>query len=72
MRPRLITAENARKAIAAGTGASGFNEAAAHHRGERDYDQSRFREVAASMRPRLITAENVATSRSAACSSSLQ
>ena len=59
MRPRLITAEN-------GSGHDlpfpprppRFNEAAAHHRGERFQAEEHLRGAVASMRPRLITAEN--------------
>ena len=35
MRPRLITAENAENASPNGESRHSFNEAAAHHRGER-------------------------------------
>ena len=34
MRPRLITAENSRSGRAIASSIRGFNEAAAHHRGE--------------------------------------
>ena len=58
MRPRLITAENACTATAAAGDRYGFNEAAAHHRGEPKLAPLHPRRVRASMRPRLITAEN--------------
>ena len=59
MRPRLITAENARRAGPPHRPATGFNEAAAHHRGERGVAAARRTHAQeASMRPRLITAEN--------------
>ena len=60
MRPRLITAENAGRTIPRRGPGAGFNEAAAHHRGERGRRSARPRpETGASMRPRLITAENL-------------
>ena len=59
MRPRLITAENGDGRKRRFWSAAGFNEAAAHHRGEPAGAQRRSHETApASMRPRLITAEN--------------
>ena len=59
MRPRLITAENPTCQRRSGRSAARFNEAAAHHRGERRV-RGLVEEAAmtASMRPRLITAEN--------------
>ena len=59
MRPRLITAENVEGRQRFGRRGSGFNEAAAHHRGEPLLSGQRSTTAAAaSMRPRLITAEN--------------
>ena len=58
MRPRLITAENARRRRRGRPGGYRFNEAAAHHRGERPVDALPLVGQVASMRPRLITAEN--------------
>ena len=58
MRPRLITAENVPVSARAAGRLIRFNEAAAHHRGERLHAGVDDRRVAASMRPRLITAEN--------------
>ena len=60
MRPWLITAENARHGVCAGLASHRFNEAAAHHRGEREERiEGDCAARAASMRPRLITAENL-------------
>ena len=58
MRPRLITAENLFSARASLYSLGGFNEAAAHHRGELDAVTNTVVGAWASMRPRLITAEN--------------
>ena len=58
MRPRLITAENGRPIILPSVYFPRFNEAAAHHRGERRLDEELLGHGLASMRPRLITAEN--------------
>ena len=59
MRPRLITAENVQDPAPLKVCEKCFNEAAAHHRGERRQRRA-VDDVAvdASMRPRLITAEN--------------
>ena len=59
MRPRLITAENSARFPRGRRLRTGFNEAAAHHRGERSGGGLTPEDVHASMRPRLITAENL-------------
>ena len=60
MRPRLITAENSDRYVQERIDIPGFNEAAAHHRGERRVAAEGVLDgVPASMRPRLITAENI-------------
>ena len=58
MRPRLITAENEQAGGRLSGRTTRFNEAAAHHRGERLLREVPPRDPPASMRPRLITAEN--------------
>ena len=64
MRPRLITAENAGTCRVRGRVGDGFNEAAAHHRGERRRPlRAGADRPGASMRPRLITAENAEQGR---------
>ena len=62
MRPRLITAENTRPSAIDYPDDRCFNEAAAHHRGERGDLFRRPPAAVASMRPRLITAENPCSS----------
>ena len=59
MRPRLITAENAPHSRSSIARVIGFNEAAAHHRGEHGHAGRSSEAQGASMRPRLITAENL-------------
>ena len=58
MRPRLFTAENGCMPSASHSAMSGFNEAAALHRGKREAELAAKRRRLASMRPRLFTAEN--------------